>query len=65
MKVGDFVEFNKDEYNDRLGVYGLVIATGVLYNGKEAEPSLVNVLWESGEFEDVFEDELVVVSEGR
>ena len=63
MKQGDLVRYSEDEYNDRLGVYGLVIATGVLYNGKETEPSLVNVLWESDEFEDVFEDELEVIND--
>ena len=57
LKVGDLIEYS-DVLNDRLGVIGLVINTCVLGNYEEEDPPTVEILWENGEFEQVFEDEL-------
>ena len=64
MRVGDLIEYT-DDCNDRLGVYGLVIAAVTLIDGKEIEPPLVEVMWGSGEIERVFKDEVGVINEGR
>ena len=61
MKVGDLIEYT-DDCNDRLGTHGLIVAAVTLINGKEIEPPLVEILWETGEIERVFEDEIKVIN---
>ena len=58
MKVGDLVQYNLDEYNDRLGTHGIVVKL----DEKRVCPPIVTVLWNTKEFEKVFADELEVVS---
>ena len=62
MKVGDFVKYS-DGCNDRLGTCGLVIEVGISYKNQETEPPVVGVLWETGELENVFGDELGIINE--
>jgi hypothetical protein len=59
VKVGDLIRYS-DDCNDRLGTHGLIVGAGV---GVEIEPPIVSILWETGEIEDVFEDELSLVQE--
>ena len=61
MKVGDLVRYNRNEYNDRLGVHGIVIEVESL----RVSPPIITILWNSKEFERVFGDELEVISESR
>ena len=69
MKIGDLIVYN-DDANDRLGTIGLVVGTagdgpgiadGSLYG--LTVPPMVNILWESGELEEVYEDELRLVED--
>ena len=61
MKVGDLIRYS-DDVNDRLGTYGIVIEAGILVEGHEILPSLISVLWTTGEIEQVFEDEVTIIS---
>lgn len=54
--VGDLVLYG-DECNDRMGTIGLVIEIGVMTN-----PPTVRVMWESGDDEVVYSDELIAVA---
>jgi hypothetical protein len=62
MKVGDLIKYS-DDCNDRLGTHGLIVDVGFTGSGVEIEPPIVSILWETGEIEDVFEDELSLVQE--
>ena len=61
MKQGDLVKYSEREYNDRLGTLGLILD---MYE-EDVIPPVVSILWETNEFERVFADELVVISESR
>ncbi len=61
MKVGDLIIYT-DEVNDRLGENGIVIATDPIWDGNQIEAALVEVYWDTGEFEKVFTDELRVIN---
>tara|TARA_Y100000034_G_scaffold119910_1_gene162178 strand:- start:482 stop:676 length:195 start_codon:yes stop_codon:yes gene_type:complete len=64
MKVGDLIRYS-DDVNDRLGTHGVVIETDILVCDQETNPSRVSILWNTGEIEQVFEDEVEVISENR
>ena len=59
--MGDLIVYI-DEVNDRLGSHGLVIATDPIWDGNEIEPALIEILWDTGEIERVFADEVAVVN---
>ncbi len=59
MKQGDLVKYSEDEYNDRLGTWGVVIDA----QGEKISPPVVTIMWETGEFERVFSDELEVIND--
>ena len=61
MKVTDLVSYSENEFNDRLGTRGIVIDV----QDEKVTPPLVTILWETGEFERVFSDELEVINESR
>ena len=61
MKQCDLVKYSEDEYNDRLGEWGLVLDV----QKEDVVPPVVSILWETNEFERVFADELVVIGESR
>ena len=61
MKVGDLIRYS-DDTNDRLGVQGLVLTTDPIWDGNEIEPALIEVLWNTGEIERIFADEVTVVN---
>jgi hypothetical protein len=61
MKVGDLVRLKigyTDECNDRLGVCGIIIGCD-----RRTVPPMITVLWDSGEPECIFEDEVEVINE--
>jgi hypothetical protein len=59
MKQGDLVAYSENEYNDRLGTQGVVIDV----QDEKVAPPVVTIMWETGEFEKVFSDELEVINE--
>ena len=60
MKIGDLIRYSESP-SSRIGAHGLII--DIVFTGPdvEIEPPLVSILWETGEIEDVFEDELSLV----
>ena len=60
MKAGDLIRYNINEYNDRLGTHGIVLRITDC-----VAPAMVEVLWNTEEIENVFSDELEVISEHR
>jgi hypothetical protein len=61
MKVNDLVSYSEDEFNDRLGTWGIVIDV----QDEKLAPPVVTIFWETGEFERVYSDELEVINESR
>lgn len=61
MKLGSLIRYSENEYNDRLGTRGVVIDV----QDENVAPPVVTIMWETGEFERVFSDELEVISESR
>ena len=62
MKKGDLIIYT-DDINDRLGTIGLIVESHTAHKDGEVEPPMMTVLWESGELEDVYADELGLVAD--
>lgn len=67
MKVGDLVKITRPSYlgsgHWKICKHGLIVDVGFTVPGVEIEPPIVSILWETGEIDDVFEDELSLVQE--
>jgi hypothetical protein len=63
MKVGDLIKgYTPNPYQPQVG---LIIKTDPIWNGNEIMPSMIEVLWNTGEIEKVSTDDLMVISESR
>jgi len=63
MKVGDLIRWNRDGYNERplmpwLKKQGIVLEV----DDVRTKPSVITVLWSTEEFEEIFADDLEVIS---
>ena len=63
MKLGDLIRWNRDGYNESLGLpwfekLGIVLEV----DNTRIKPPVITVLWSTKEFEYIFADDLEVLS---
>jgi len=66
VKVGDLIRWGRDGYDERplmpwLKKQGIVLEV----DAERVKPPVITVMWGPAEFEEIFADELEVISESR
>ena len=63
MKVGDLIRWNRDGYNER-PLMPWLMKQGIVLEVDDVRfiPPVITVLWSTEEFEEIFADDLEVIS---